>query len=119
MSTAEINVINKIRADYIQKEKQVSKLEQLKTLNKKAKRPAQVFAYVFGSLATLVMGLGMCLVMPEVISGMMTWGIIIGVIGMFLMAINYPTYKGILKLRMKKYSKRIIELSDELLNEQK
>ena len=56
--TTEMKTIERIRASYVQRE--VTKLDELKKLDKKVKRPAQIFAYVYGSLSSLVLGTGMC-----------------------------------------------------------
>lgn len=115
MSTAEIKLITKIRDDYSQEQKGISKLERLKQLNKKAKRPAQLFAYIFGILGTLILGTGMCLVMPEVAANMMTLGVVVGVVGIIFVSVNYFIYKKLLANGKRKYSEQIINLSDELL----
>ena len=113
----EINAIEKIRAGYVEKE--VTKYDQLKDLDKKVKRPAKVFAYVFGSISALVLGTGMSLAM-KVIGTTLTYamplGIGVGLVGILLTSINYPMYKKILKSRKDKYSEQILELSDSLLN---
>lgn len=112
-------LIRKIRAQYTEKE--VSELEELRALDKKVKRPAEVFAYVFGSIAAIVMGAGMSLVMTDIAAKIgMTFdplipGISIGVVGMLLALVNYPIYKGILGSRRKKFAGRILELSDKLI----
>ena len=116
MSTAEMKLVSNIRADYAEEEKEMSKMEQLKLLNKKARQPAKIFAYIFGILGTLILGTGMCLVMPDVIVGMITLGIIVGVVGIIMVSLNYFIYKKILKNGKRKYSEKIIALSDELLN---
>ena len=115
--TTEMQAIQKIRASYMQKE--TTKLEQLKEMDRKVKRPAQIFAYVFGSLSSLVLGTGMSLAMKVIgtsIPYVMPIGIGVGLLGILLVSVNYPIYKGILKSRKKRYSSRIIELSDSLLN---
>lgn len=113
----EINAIEKIRAGYVEKE--VTKYDQLKDLDKKVKRPAKEFAYVFGSISALVLGTGMSLAM-KVIGTTLTYamplGIGVGLVGILLTSINYPMYKKILKSRKNKYSEQILELSDSLLN---
>jgi len=111
-------LVEKIRTQYVEKEH--TQLDSLKELDKKVKRPANIFAYIFGSLAAIVMGSGMSLVMTDIgntlgIANTMVIGIIIGVIGMFLAIINYPIYKGILNSRRKKYADRIIDLSDKIM----
>ena len=115
--TSELKTVEKIRASYT--EKQTTKLDELKQIDRKVKRPARIFAYVFGSLSSLVLGFGMCLCMKVIgtsLSFSMPLGIVIGLLGILLVCINYPIYKSILKARKNKYSNQVIELSDSLLN---
>ncbi len=109
----EMKTIERIRASYTEKE--ITKLDELKELDKKVKRPAQIFAYVYGSLSSLVLGTGMCLAM-KVIGNSMALGIGIGLVGIALTLTTYPIFKAILKRRKNKYAKQIFELSDSLLN---
>lgn len=111
--TNEMKTIEKIRASYTEKE--TTKVDELKTLDKKVKRPAQIFAYVYGSLSSLVLGTGMCLAM-KVIGDSMAIGIGIGLVGIALTLTTYPIFKATIKRRRKKYAKQILELSDSLLN---
>lgn len=104
--------VNKIRSKYISREQ--TDVERLRRLDKQVKKPAQIFAYVFGVIAVLVLGTGMCFAM-SVIEGSMILGIVIGVLGIGLVCVNYPMYKTILESRRKKYSEKIISLSDEIL----
>ena len=118
MTTTQTATIERIRANYTVDEK--TKLEELKELDKKVKRPANVFAYVFGSLAAIIMGSGMSLVMTDIadmvgIENPMLYGIVIGVVGMIMAIINYPIYKGILASRRKEYADEIIALSDKIM----
>ena len=112
-------LIQKIRTQYTEKEH--TDLDELKKLDKKVKRPATVFAYVFGVLGAIIMGSGMSLVMTDLaatlgLTAPMTSGIAIGVIGMVMVLVNYPIYKGILGSRRKKYADEIIALSDKIMN---
>ncbi len=93
-----------------------SDMDRLRKLDAKAKRPAQIFAYTFGILGTLVLGVGMCLAM-KVIGDLMPLGIIIGVIGIVMVCVNYPAYRALLKKGKKKYAEKIAQLSGKLLNE--
>ncbi len=109
-------IIQKIRTQYTEKEH--TTLDELKKLDAKVKRPANVFAYFFGSIAAIVMGSGMSLVMTDIaetvgINHPMLYGIIIGIVGMTMAIINYPIYKSILGSRRKKYADKIIDLSDK------
>lgn len=112
-------LVQKIRTQYTEKEN--TQLDELKALDAKVKRPANVFAYVFGSISAIIMGAGMSLVMTDIGSyiGMespMVPGIIVGVIGMIMAIINYPMYKKILSSRRKKYADEVMALSDKIMN---
>ncbi len=109
----------KIRTQYM--EKKPSELDELRELDRKVKRPVNIFAYIFGSISAIIMGSGMSLIMTDIaetigIANPMIPGIIIGMVGMLMAIINYPMYKSILGSRKKKYAGKIIALSEKLLN---
>ena len=109
----------KIRTQYM--EKQSTDLDALRKLDAKVKRPANVFAYVFGSISAIVMGAGMSLVMTDIgatlgMENTMIPGIVIGVVGLGMALLTYPIYKGILNSRKKKHAAEILQLSDKILN---
>ena len=112
-------LVQKIRTQYTEKEH--TGLDDLRELDKKVKRPANVFSYIFGSIGAIVMGAGMSLVMTDIAEQIglgidpMLPGILIGIVGMFMVIINYPIYKGILGARRKKYADKIIALSDKIM----
>ena len=112
-------LVQKIRTQYTEKEH--TGLDDLRELDKKVKRPANVFSYIFGSIGAIVMGAGMSLVMTDIAEQIglgidpMLPGILIGIVGMFMAIINYPIYKGILGSRRKKYADKIIALSDKIM----
>ena len=111
-------LVQKIRTQYTEKEH--TELDALKELDAKVKRPANVFAYTFGTISAIIMGCGMSLVMTDIGSmiGMndsMLPGIVIGVVGMLLAIVNYPMYKGIMNARKKKYAPEIMKLSDKIM----
>lgn len=111
-------IVKNIRASYEPKE--VTKLDELKALDQKVKRPAKIFAYVYGSLSSLILGTGMCFSMNVIgttLSFAMPLGIGVGLVGIALMLSTYPIFKKILKSRKNKYSEQIFALSDALLNE--
>lgn len=112
-------LVQKIRTQYTEKEH--TKLDALRELDAKVKRPANVFSYIFGSIGAIVMGAGMSLVMTDIAEQIglgidpMFPGILIGIVGMFMAIINYPIYKGIFGARRKKYADKIIALSDNIM----
>ena len=111
-------LVQKIRTQYT--EPKHTELDELKALDTKVKRPANAFAYIFGSLGAIVMGAGMSLVMTDIgatvgMQNTMVPGIVIGVIGLVMAVINYPIHKQILSSRRKKFAGQIIALSDKLI----
>lgn len=110
-------LVQKIRTKYT--EKQHTELDELKALDKKVKMPAAVFAYIFGTLGALVMGSGMSLIMTDIstalnLSQSMIPGLVLGILGLLMVVVNYPIFKGILASRRKKYAAEIIALSDKI-----
>ena len=109
----------KIRTQYT--EKQYTELDALKALDAKVKKPANVFAYAYGSVSAIVMGAGMSLVMTDIgatigLASAMVPGIAIGVVGMGMALSTYPIYKKILDSRKKKYAPEIMKLSERIMN---
>lgn len=97
--------------------KDTSKVLAIKKLDRKAKVPANIFAYCFGIAMSLVFGLGMCLAMKVIGNGsavVMALGIITGIIGITGISINYPIYKKLLENGKKKYAFEIVQLAKEI-----
>ena len=115
---------DKIYAEQIANEyspKQTSKVKALKRLDAKAKNPANIFAYTFGIISSLVLGTGMSLAMGVIGGGsliMMVVGIIIGCLGILGVSVNYSIYNKILTKSKNKYASDIIKLAKEIANEQ-
>lgn len=113
-------MVQEIRSKYVEKES--TQLDELKALDKKVKRPAEVFAYIFGSLGAIVMGSGMSLIMTDIgdtlgIADPMLPGVAVGILGLIVCVINYPIFKKTLASRRNKFADKIIKLSDKLLGE--
>lgn len=112
-------IAQKIRAQYIEKES--TELDELRELDARVKRPANLFSYIFGSIGAIIMGAGMSLVMTDVganvgIGSPLIPGIAIGVVGMLMALANYPIYKRILTKRKQKYGDEILNLSEKILD---
>jgi hypothetical protein len=110
-------VVEKIRSQYT--EQQHTELDALKALDAKVKKPANVFGYLYGSIGAMVMGAGMSLVLTDIGSmlGMtktLIPGIAVGIVGLVMSCTTYPIYKKILNSRKKKYSGKIMELSERV-----
>ncbi len=110
--------VEKIRSQYVEKEN--TSLDELKALDNKVKRPAEIYAFTFGIIGAIIMGCGMSLVMTDIgkvlgLTNSMIPGIAIGVIGLFMVIVNYPIFKNILSSRRKKYAAQIIAVSDRII----
>lgn len=116
MNYKEEKMAESIRDGYTEKKR--TKLNEMMELDRKAKLPAIVFAYVFGVIAALILGVGMCLAMEVlVISHGMVIGIAVGIVGILMAAVNYLFYKVIRNKGKKKYGAQILALSREILGE--
>ena len=87
-------IVQKIRTQYT--EKQHTELDELKALDAKVKKPANVFAYTYGAAGAIVMGAGMSLVMTDIgaligLSATMVPGITVGIVGLGMALTTYPT----------------------------
>ena len=114
MTNYDKNFVQKMQSEY--SEKQTTKLDTLRELDKKVKNPALIFALVFGIIGSLILGTGMCLAM-KIIGDDMVLGILIGIVGIAMVSVNYFIYGKILASRKKKYNAQINSLCDEILAE--
>lgn len=111
---------DKIFAEAIANEyapKDTSKVIALRKLDRKAKGPANVFAYSFGVGMTMILGLGMCLSMQVIGGGgvLMTGaGVLLGILGIVGVGVNYPIYKKLLRIGKEKYAFEIMQLAREI-----
>ena len=111
-------IVQKIRTQYT--EKQHTELDELKTLDAKVKKPANVFGYTYGAVGAIVMGAGMSLVMTDIgaiigLAATTVPGISVGVVGLGMVLTTYPIHKRILNNRKKKFAPQIMELSKKLM----
>lgn len=108
----------KIASEYAPKE--TRKVVALKKLDSRAKLPANIFAYTFGVIMALLLGVGMCLSMQVIGDGSTLFtalGVFAGVIGIAGVSVNYAIYKKLLENSKKKYSADIIALANQIAAE--
>ena len=111
---------DKIFAEAIANEyapKDTSKVVALRKLDRRAKSPANIFAYSFGVGMTMVLGLGMCLSMGVIGNGsplMTSGGVLLGILGLVGVGVNYPIYKRLLRSGKETYAFEIIQLAREI-----
>ena len=117
MNTDKI-IAEKIASEYAPKS--TSKLVALKKLDRKARIGAEIFAYTFGIISSLILGTGMSFAMGVIGSNTTTSmiiGIIIGLLGILGVSINYPVYKKLLNKGKMKYGSDIVKLAQEIAEE--
>ena len=114
-SASQQEEIKKIRDKYMVKTKAESKIEQLQKLDKKAENPGIITSMVLGIIVTLVFGIGLCCVLVWTMLFML--GIVIGVVGIIMLAMAYPSYKYITKKQRQKLTPQILKLIEELEQE--
>ena len=119
-SAAQQQEIEKIRKKYLPADE--DKMAQLRKLHHSASQKAQACSIAIGVLGALVMGTGMSLVMTDLgeILGAyakfaMFIGIVIGIVGMVMVALAYPIFNHVLKKQRERIAPEILRLSDELL----
>ena len=108
----------KLASEYAPKE--TRKVVALKKLDSRAKRPANVFAYTFGVVMALLLGVSMCLSMKVIGGGSTLFtvlGVIVGVIGIAGVSVNYAIYRKLLESSKKKYSADILALANQIAAE--
>lgn len=92
-----------------------SDIDRLRKLDRKAKRPAETFAYVYGTASTLVLGVGMCLALG-VIGDIFPLGVVLGIVGIVMMVSTWFIYKKMFASGKKKYGAEILRISGAMLN---
>ena len=116
-SAAQQQEVEDIRKKYLPKEE--DKMEQMRKLHAIPTQKAQAASLAIGIIGALIMGTGMSLAMTDIGAALgslaMVIGIVIGIVGMVLVALAYPLYNRVLKKQREKIAPEILRLSDELL----
>ena len=104
--------LKKIRQKYAPKEE--NKMEQLRRLDQNVTNKGTMAAIVIGVIGALLLGVGMCCTMVWK-SVWFVPGIIIGVIGICIVAVAYPIYNYVIKKEREKIAPEILRLTEELM----
>ena len=116
-SAAQQKEVEAIRKKYLPKEE--DKMEQLRKLHRIPTQKAKAAALVIGILGTLIMGTGMSLAMTDIGRALgslsMGFGIVIGLVGIVLVALAYPIYNRVLIKERQRIAPEILRLTDELM----
>ena len=109
-----------IRKKYLPQEE--NKMDRLRKLDNSATQKAQACALSLGIIGTLILGFGMSLFMSDLGTMLdlhgnlaMLIGVVVGIIGLVLVALAYPVYNRVLKKEQERIAPEILRLSDELM----
>ena len=109
--------VEEIRKKYLPKEE--DKMEQLRRLHAIPTQKVQAASLAVGVIGALILGTGMSVCLTDIGAALgslaMVIGILVGVVGMVLVALAYPLYNRVLKKNRDKIAPEILRLSDELL----
>lgn len=110
--------IDRIRKKYVPQEQ--DKMQQLRTLDASTEKKAMGIAITVGVVGTLIMGAGMSIVMTDLgdFFGRIALiiGIILGLLGIAVLAYAYPLYNRILKKEREKIAPEVLRIIDEIQN---
>ena len=112
--------LKRIREKYAEREE--SKMDRLRRLDRGVAQKAQTAALCFGVIGTLVLGMGMSLAMTKIGSMIgleeqlsFLLGIAIGVLGGILVGLAWPVYQWVTRHERKRIAPEILRLTDELM----
>ena len=116
-SAKENKEVQEIRKKYLPQGE--SKMEELKRLDRCVQSSGILESLCAGIGGALIFGLGMCLAMQVIGSGVVAivFGVLFGIIGICGMIAAYPVYRKIFNRTKEKHTARILELTEELTSE--
>lgn len=109
--------VQAIRKKYISNEE--SKLDELKRLDELVQKSGVMEALCVGIGGAMFLGLGMCLTMQLIATGVgfVVLGVLLGLVGLVGIISAYPVYRKVFDATKAKHVPRILELTSELANE--
>lgn len=109
--------VEAIRDKYLPR--QEDKMEQLRKLHAIPTQKAQTAALAVGIIGALILGTGMSVCLTDIGASLgslaMVIGIVVGVVGIALVALAYPLYNRVLQKQRQLIAPQILRLTDELL----
>ena len=113
-SAARQEEIDRIREKYLPKSE--SKMDQLRRLDGGTTRKGTVASITMGVVGCLLLGVGMACTMVWD-GGWFIPGVIVGVLGIALVAAAYPVYRRVTERERARVAPLILQLADELSDE--
>ena len=89
--------------------------EEIEAIDKSATKKGTALSIAVGVAGCLLMGVGMCCSMVWM-GNLFVPGIILGLLGIALVAVAHPVYQYVTKKERKKIAPRILQLTEELSN---
>ena len=112
-SAKEQEEIKRIREKYAPPDRQADKMAQLRRMDRSVTKPGTIVSMAVGIGGTLILGLGMTCIMEW--TAYFLLGIVLGLVGIALMAAAWPLYKRVTAKRREKLAPEIMRLTDELM----
>lgn len=103
--------IQSIRKKYLPR--QEDKMEQLRRLDQSTTKKGTIVSVAAGVMGCLLLGVGMCCTMVWAAPFFIP-GVILGLVGIALVAAAYPLYTRITKKEREKLAPQILKLTEEL-----
>lgn len=114
-SAQQKNDVEAIRQKYLPK--QDDKMAQLRRLDQQVTMVSTIAAILVGIMGALLLGVGLCCVLVPKWQAFFVMGILLGLIGLGVMGLAYPTYQAVWKRAQAKTAPEILRLSDEILKQ--
>jgi len=111
-SASQQEEIKQIRSKYMPKEE--DKMERLRKLDRGVTMKGTMYSIIVGVVGTLILGAGMSLALVWG-DTLFVLGIIVGIIGLAVLAVAYPLFQKITKQEREKIAPEIIKLTEELM----
>ena len=111
-SAREQEELKRIRNKYLPKEE--NKMELLRRMDAQVTQKATMHAIIVGVIGALVLGMGMscCLVWAD---SVFVLGIVVGMIGMGVLALAYPIYNRTIKKERERITPEVLRLTEDLM----
>lgn len=113
-SLEEKREIESIRNQYLPKDKETLKLEELKKLDNKVRKIPFIFSVSIATIGVLLFGTGMSFFLE--LTQYFYLGIPFSILGILIFILVFPYHKYLKEKLKQKYSKQIIELANEIIN---
>lgn len=109
--------VEAIRKAYLPKEE--DKMTELRRLHAIPTQKAEALSLAVGIIGALILGTGMSLCMTELGAALgylaMVIGILVGVLGLVMVALAYPLYRSVKRKERQRIAPEILKLTEELL----